>query len=224
MIALPIFGILLGKVVKGPFIPRYFMSAVAGFALLLAFGSAWGKARNIAAILLALVVTFGVTESFAKLVWHWKHGVGEALEEPSSKNPMDTTPGRPMAAYSVLTSIDDTSLPVAVIDPLQFLYFVHYDPRLAPHLYYVSWSKDELFSRLYKAMRESCPVHYNRERTFDDFVPQEKHFYVTGNTGYLFQLQPLMERGGKIQSLRFGGAQFLAEIQTDGSSAHRGSK
>lgn len=215
LIAIPIFGILLGKVVKGPFIPRYFMSAVAGFALLLAFGSAWGKARNIAAVVLAMVVTFGVTESFVKLVWHWKHGVGEALEEPSGKNPMDTTPGHPMAAYSVLTSIDDTTLPVAVIDPLQFLYFVHYDPRLAQHLYYVSPSKDELFSRLYKTMRESCHVHYNRERTLDDFVPQEKHFYVTGSTGYLFELQTLIETGGKIQSLRFGGPQFLAEIQMD---------
>jgi hypothetical protein len=215
LIAIPIFGILLGKVVKGPFIPRYFMSAVAGFALLLAFGAAWPKNRNIAAILLALVMTFGVTESFAKLIWHSKHGVGEVLEEPSSKTSMDTTPGRPLDAYSVLTAVDTSPLPVAVVDPPQFLYLVHYDPQLARHLYYASSSKDELFYRLYKAMREFCPLHYDRELTFDELLSQAKHFYVTGETGYLFELRTLMERGGKVQSLRFGGAQFLAEIQMD---------
>lgn len=215
-VALPLFGVMLGKMVKGPFIPRYFMSAVAGFALLLGFGIAWGKARKVAAGLLALVMTCAVLEGFAKLAWHWEHGVGEVLEEPSSRAPMNTTPGHPLAAYSVLTSTEGTPFPIIVVQPMQFLYLVHYDPRSAQRLYYVSWSKDDLFYRLYKALRESCPVHYNRELTFREFLPQTKRFYVTGDTGYLYELQMLMERGAKIQSLRFGGAQFLAEVQMDG--------
>ncbi len=210
-IALPVFGILLGKAVKGPFIPRYFMSSVAGFSLLLGFGTGTRKAWNSVVILLTLVVTAGVAQDFAKLVWHRDHGTGEVLEEPSSKALMNTTPGRPLAAYSVLAKADPT-LPIVVIEPMEFLYLVQYDPLLSQRLYSVSWSKNDLFYRLYRNVRESCPVRYNRELTFDEFLPRNSHFWVFGNVGYTYELENLMNRGGEVKSLWFADGKFLAEI------------
>ena len=208
-IALPVFGVLLGKIVSGPFIPRYFMSSVAGFSLLLGFGTG---IRKVAVIFLGLLVTAGVGQDFAKLAWHWSHGTGEALEEPSSKAPMNTTPGHPLAAYSLLARTVDSSLPIVVIEPMEFLYLDHYGPALRPRLFSVSWSKNDLFYRLYKNVREWCPVKYNRETTFSEFLPQNPRFFVFGNAGYAYELENLIDRGEAVKSLRFENGKFLAEV------------
>ncbi len=211
-IALPVFGVVLGKLVHGPFFARYFLSATVGICALtgLAFGAR--NSRNwSAAILLAVVVgTLGL--QFTRLLWHTHNGWGEQLIEPSTGITLDTTPGYPLDIHPLLASEVHASLPIGVPLSVDFLYLAHYSPQLAPRLYLLGGSDRDFSLAGFRRVHQWLAVRYDHLLTYDEFLHSFPNSLVYGHD--IGALAILAQKGATIESFKNAGSHFLAEIKT----------
>ena len=210
---LPIFGIAVGRIINGPFVPRYFLSALCGFCLMLGWSTAYRFRPNRVALIVSLVLAGLICKHLLGLLSRHLHEVGESLTEPSTSETLNTAPGDPLRTQSLLISGAANSLPIVVANGHDFLYLFNYAPSLAPRVYSVSWDMRALKYRLDHALRVWCHLDFNRERTFDEFLPSNPHFLLYGTQAFLVDIPRLMERGGAIRTLKFGSDHFLAEIE-----------
>ncbi len=133
-VLVPLIGLLGCKVSHGPFIDRYFLSTVAGYAVFLGFAcSRWRSSGTVKAfaglILLLIVVDFGS-------VFYLGIKQRIVLFEPSSHSRLTTTPQDPMMLYESL-SRDTSGLDILVSPALDYLYLFHYaPPGIASRLYF----------------------------------------------------------------------------------------
>ena len=182
-LVLPFFGVLAGKIIHGPFIPRYFMSTVIGFCLLTSLtAAARGYGRRTPLILVAVIVSLLAKNSSA-LLWHRVHGKGEKLYEAGTGILLETTPGQPLKQFSLLVKNAQGTRPVAILWTLDFLYLTYYAPNLLPHLYYVGCSEDPESIRAIHVVREWTRGNYNRENTCGEFIASHPDFLVYGYLG-----------------------------------------
>jgi len=196
---LPFFGVLAGKLVHGPFIPRYFMSTVIGFCLLVSFMVRAPRTRNRTAILLTAVIVALLARTSLLLVWHRMHGVGEKLYEAGTGMLLETTPGNPLKGYSLLTAnMEANNRPVAILWTLDFLYLTYYAPRILPRLYYVSCSSDAESLRAIHVVRQWTRGNYNAERSCGEFVSSNRDFLTFGFLGT--DAFKMLQVGATIQS------------------------
>ncbi|MBV9267507.1 MAG: glycosyltransferase family 39 protein [Acidobacteriaceae bacterium] len=209
---LPIAGVVFASAAGGPFIPRYFLSAAVGLALLLGFG--FGSGRRVwMGLALVCVMAAVLGRNFGSLLAHRHAGMGQALEEPSTKTPLNTTPGQPLADYGLLLSHLGEADSVVITQPMDFLYLVYYAPKLIPRMYYLAWSTDETNYRLYRKIREWCHVEFNPVSTFAEFVPQHRRFLVYGDWLNLKQLSELRETGAETRFIGSDDHHYLAEAE-----------
>ncbi len=213
-LALPVFGVVLGRLVHGPFFSRYFISALVGFCILIGFGVGARNAANWVAITLSVTIACFIALQFGSLVRDRHHGVGETLNEPSTDLLLDTTPHRPLASHSLLLSVSSNSLPIAVPWLLDLPYLVHYSPELSPRIYPVGGGANDFDMRALQIFGRWSPIKYNSEHTYDDFVHEFHHFFVYGSDGAVGRLEAFVHAGGRIEALKFADGHFLAELQT----------
>lgn len=212
-VALPVFGLMLAKVVHGPFFARYFLSGVAGIGLLvgLAFGTRprenWPAATFLAVMVLAVCL------QTSRLAWHRYHGWGEPLFEPSTGITLDTTPGEPLDVHPLLASPSLPNLPIAVPVTLDYLYLKHYAPGIAPRLYLICNSKHEFSYRGLRLEQNWMPVlRDNHILTHGEFLHSFPHAFVYVDNLGLASFAGFVQRGAAIESLHRSGRHFLAEI------------
>ncbi len=199
-LGMPFYGLIVAKVVKGPYVFRYFETAVIGFCLALAFGAGFRMRKRAAAIFTALVIAMAAF-LFVLLIDHRVKGVGEELYEPSIKSFLSTDPHDPLKFYPLLHSSAYQSLPIAVPSIIQFLYLVHYWPEGIPHLYPVEVSSTSASYLLTRNVREGARVSYNPEVTFDRFVEQHPDFLVyTDSDDTAGIIAYLITHGAEIRS------------------------
>ncbi len=215
-LALPVMGVIFSRLIGSAFFARYFLSTVIGVCALL--GLAAGAKRtssNWVAIIVASVIIYTASWHFSALMWHRLHGVDDALAEPSTYVSMNSGSRGPLTHYSTFLAEAGDSLPIAVLEPQDFLYLINYAPHLIPRLYLVRPSKD-FFYRGFQIFRPWCPMKYNPETTYDAFLPKNADFLVFG-ASQLPELARLNARGGKIKSLTFPEGRFLAEVEFEKS-------
>lgn len=219
-LALPAFGVMLARFVHGPFFARYFISALIGFCILLGMSVGIGGKSRWVATTFSVILTCTLLVQLSHLAWHRYKGWGEKIAEPSTGLAIETTPGQPVASqWPVLSKAENSSLPVAVPWLLDFLYTVHYAPQLTPRLYPISRTSNEFGLRALQTFRQWCPIEYNPELTYADFLHKFSHFLVYGNNRVFGQLSALVSAGGKIKSLRSVNGYFLAEVEMNDSGA-----
>ena len=210
-VALPAFGVLVGQIVHSPYFGRYFLSAVLG--LCIPFAIITGVSRNckwlVSVILLTIV--FGITLNFCRLLRHRLTGTGEALEEPSTKYELSTTVGRPLETYPFIGQLSRDTKPIAVLEPLDFLYLLQYAPQLTPRLYYIhSSERDESLKGL-RAFRRWSPVKYNPVLLGPDFVRLHPDFYIYSDLVHIEEFHRLC-RLAAVESFQAQGKHFLAHM------------
>ncbi len=210
-LALPAFGVVLGKVVSGPFFNRYFLAAVAGVGIIVAMGAGLRKNRNWILGMLAFVAISGLTIDFTRLLVDRVHGRGEKLLEPSSQLELDTTPGKPLAGYPLLNS-EHTSLPIAVLSSFDFIYLVHYDPILKSRLYFVASSPFDYTYVGFNRFLQCCRITFNPSVTDSQFAQRYPEYLVYGATSDASQLALLETFGGSVISLAVDKDHFLAHL------------
>lgn len=215
LIALPVFGVLLGKLVHGPFFARYFLPATVGVCALTGLALRARKHVNTIALIVATMVTVTLAYQFTRLLWHSYNGWGEPLTEPSTQITLDTTPGQPLDIHPLLASQLRGSLPIGVPLSLDFLYLKYYAPELASRLYLLGGSERDFSLVGFRRVHEWFGVKYDHLLTYDEFFRSFPDSLVYGNT--IGTLAWLTQKGATIESLKSAGTHFLAEVKTSGS-------
>lgn len=215
LIAVPAFGVVLGKLVHGPFFARYFLSATIGVCALAGLALGARNRANTIALIVATIVAVTLAFQFTRLLWHSYKGWGEPLTEPSTHITLDTTPGQPLDNHPLLVSQLHGSLPIGVPLSLDFLYLKYYSPELAPRLYLLGGSDRDFSLVGFRRVHEWIPVKYDHLLTYDEFLRSFPNSLLYGDT--VASLAGLAQRGATIESLRSAGTHFLAAIKTSGS-------
>jgi hypothetical protein len=210
-ITLPFFGVALGKVIKGPFFSRYFLSAVAGVCIVLGIGAGVQATRRWIAPTLAIIMFTGATINLARLLQKRAHSQGEWLIEPSSLYLVSTTPGQPLAQHELLKA-DRSKLPVAVLSALDFVYLVHYAPGLKARLYFVAPSPDDFTYVGLKRFLRYCNIVFNEPVTYQEFARANAAYLAYGDPTNFDQISLLGQMGSHIESLHVKEGHFLAQL------------
>ena len=112
---LPLLGLIGCKVSHGPFLDRYFLSSISGYAIFLGFATSRsevgpGAARILAGFMFSLIVADLGTTAFFCVVDR------VVLNEPSTGLRLTTTPSNPMRMYETL-STEHSGLDIMVLEP-----------------------------------------------------------------------------------------------------------
>jgi hypothetical protein len=200
---IPLVGLLGSKVSHGPFIERYFLSSIAGYAIFLGFASSrrqvgsW-KAQALAACMLLLMIGDLGTTIYLGV----KHRI--ALLEPSTGLALSTTPSNPMALYETL-SLNKNGLDILVLPSLEYIYFFRYaPPSVVSHLYFGAPANNINlggYEKLAKWARVGLTT-----TTFGPFLATHDRFLVyesaSGSGADLAAMQAIAIAGYKLKSAR----------------------
>ena len=198
---LPAAGLLLAMAIHGPFIGRYWFPAILGVCLAAGYASG-GRTKWIAPAL-AGVLTILLLGDFARLVRHRLAGAGEALVEPNTLLPMNTTPGKPLQAYEALWANTAGDAPIVVTDGLEFAFLANYvTPQTRSRLYYLMGDDSDTVGGLLRNLGMCCRIGYNFAYA-QDFARATPHFYVYGRLGE--PLEALLHAGSPATHIQLRG-------------------
>jgi hypothetical protein len=201
-VCIPLVGLLGSKVSHGPFIERYFLSSIAGYAILLGFAcsrqvGSW-KAQALAGCMLFLMIGDLGTTIYLSM----KHRI--VLVEPSTGLALSTTPSNPMALYGTLL-LDNNGLDILVLPSLEYIYFFRYaPPTVVSHLYFGAPAND-INLRGYERLAKGANIDL-KTTTFDPFLATHNRFLVyesgSGSGADLDAVQAIASAGYKLKSAR----------------------
>lgn len=205
---IPLAGWLGSKISHGPFIERYFLSSIAGYAILLGFASSGRRpgswtARVLASCMFILMIAdLGTTIYLSRLN-------RIVLMEPSTGLALNTTSSQPMARYETLMS-DKGDLDILVVPDLEYLYFFRYaPPSVVSHLYFGAPKNDVSLGVCLKLAKAT---HIDLKTTaFDTFIATHKRFLVYGEN--LTATQDIANAGYRLISARADTAGIMYEYE-----------
>jgi hypothetical protein len=207
---IPLVGLLGSKVSHGPFIERYFLSSVAGYAIFLSFASCrrqvdcWSGNALAGCMLFLMIADLGSTIYLAM-------NERIVLTEPSSGVPISTTPRDPMRLFDTV-SRNDSGLDILVLPELEYLYFFRYaPPSVASHLYFGA-SEDDLFLAAYRRLAKGAHLDF-KLTTFDPFLATHSQFlvYESGSGPRIDALRAIARGGYRLKSARTDAAGTMLE-------------
>jgi hypothetical protein len=133
---LPLFGAIGVKFSHGPFFNRYFLSATAGYAILLAQAASVRSRRALAVKGLVAAMLFLLTSDVAIAAFCRLHHANLDQVEPASLFPFPANPNRPLSRDYALLNNRPTH-DVLVPEDHTFLYLYYYaSPELRQRLYH----------------------------------------------------------------------------------------
>jgi hypothetical protein len=215
---IPLVGLLGSEVSHGPFIERYFLSSVAGYAIFLGFASSRRLAGSRTAWALAGFMLFLMIGDLGATIYLTKrHRI--VLIEPSTGLVLSTTPATPMAMYETV-SLDSSGLDILVLSSFDYFYFFRYaPPAVIPHLYYLGPPNDVnteknvnfgLFERLAKGAHIDL-----RTTTIGPFLATHENLLMYGSASSLDTdaIQALASAGYVLKSARADTGGVMYEYQ-----------
>jgi hypothetical protein len=179
--------------------------------LVIGIGSGLRAGRGWIRAGLALLLVGGITLNIYDLLRNRMRGNGEWLEEPSTRYLLDTTPGQPLAMHPLLTA-GQIKLPIAVLNPFDFIYLVHYDPSLKSQLYFVAALRSEFVFAGFRRLLECAPISFNSPVTLREFSQRHADSLVYGDPDHPEQVALLGQFGLRINSLDVFKNHFLAHL------------
>ncbi len=209
---MPVFGVVLGKLTHGPFFHRYFYTAVGGMAVALGIGTAaLRNGRMRAALAIAALLAVSILVNTGRLAAARLRGQGERLGEESAGFRLETTPGKPLAMHSLLTE-DRSGLPIAVVNPFDYIYLAYYAPQLEQRLYSVAQSASDYTYFGFERLKQCCGVFAHEPVTAADFAREHERYLVYGDGGTPDQILTLADPGTCAEAIQFRDEHFLARV------------
>ncbi len=204
-LCIPVAALIGSRLAHGPFIERYFLSSVAGAAILLGFACLReAQSRILASFMVILMIAdFGLTI-------YLSHVNRIQVTEPSSGLKLSTDPTRPMDRYKTLLS-NNGNLDILVVPTLDYFYFLKYaDASVIHHLYYLDAGhfSPMLYGKLAGAVNSELRVI-----TLAKFVATRDEFlvYVTATVQDRDLLQALGATGRRVSKVRADEAGAMYE-------------
>ena len=199
-VAIPLFEYAAARLTGAPFLSRYAISAIAGFACLL--GGAVGK-RPALAIATILLVVVQIGFDFQKFV------SGTVLVEPSTGYQISTRVHEFNERYQWMA--EDKTLPIVLTDDLGFITNSFYaPPSMAPQLVYVAWPTGDINGKVSARLRACC----NAEPAvvgLADFLALHDTFLVY-SARYEYRLDYFVRTGATVKTVREAGGHFMVLV------------
>jgi hypothetical protein len=175
---IPLVGMIGCKVSHGPFLERYFLSSIAGFAIILGFATSRLRVRSGAVRALAGFMFFLMVADLGTVAYmSAKNRV--VLAEPSSGLGLSTDPTKPMEHYESLSQ-DRSGLDIIVFGRMECLYFYEYaSPAIVPHLYFGATTPD-LFVMMYERLARGANLDL-KTTTVVPFLATHQRFLAYSN-------------------------------------------
>jgi hypothetical protein len=168
-------GLIGCKLSHGPFIDRYFLSSVAGYAIFVGFASSPRYLGSWTAKALALC-TFVLMLADLGATIHLGVNHRTVLMEPSCGLRLSTTPSDPMALYGIL-STNNSGQDVLVLSELEYIYFFRYaQPSVVSHLYYGA-PAGEVFLSAYRRLAKEAHIDL-KTTSLEPFLAAHKRFLL----------------------------------------------
>ena len=98
---------------------------------------------------------------------------------------------------------------IVVLWPIDFLYLVNYASEIRTQLYYIGWSDQDPFLRIFDRVHPYVPFPYHAI-TPDEFYASKADFMLFGVASDAGQLQAIS--GYNVESLQLSNDRFLAEV------------
>jgi hypothetical protein len=210
-VCIPLIGLIGCIISHGPFLDRYFLTSIAGYAIFAGFASsrwfpgAW--TAKAVALCMFLMMLLDLRSAISLETGHPK-----VLFEPSSGFRLTTTPSKPMQLYDTL-STDNNGLDILVLSSLDYLYFFTYaPPSIVSHLYFGAATSDMFYSaydRLAKGARIDLKI-----TPFDPFLAAHHRFllYESGRAS-IDAVQAIARAGYHVKSARADVSGILYEYE-----------
>ncbi|MDQ2842655.1 MAG: glycosyltransferase family 39 protein [Acidobacteriota bacterium] len=211
-LALPVFGLLLARIVHTPYFSRYFLSALIGIVVPFGVLAGMRPQRRWITRVLAAAIVCSLAFDLARLMLHRSSDGGEGLTEPSSFTRLNTDPHQPLFLHPLISAVRKDSEPIAVIEQLDFLYLLHYAPDLTSRLYYVHSSGRDQGYRALLGFLPWSPVKYNPVALGPSFVQAHPDFYLYADLGHMEELYRISHLAS-IQSFKVVGDHILVKLQ-----------
>jgi hypothetical protein len=201
-VAVPVFEYAAAKLTGAPFLSRYAITAVAGFAGLLGVAVAKRPALAIATIFLVAVQIGFDFQKFA---------AGSFLVEPSSGYQVSTDIHEFRERYEWMS--EDKTLPIVLIDNLDYMSTSFYAPAsVASQLVYVVWPKEDIIMGEMSARLRACcnaePAVVGRA----DFLASHDTFLVYGGPRSAYRLEYFVKAGATVKTQRETSDHFLVLV------------
>jgi hypothetical protein len=195
----PLVALIGSKISHGPFIERYFLVSIAGYAMALGFasfriqGESWTAKALAGCMLFLLAADLGTTVYLRNRL---------VLREPSSGILLSTNPSRPLALYETIAS-DKKSLDILVLPALDYLYLFRYaPPPVASHLYFAA-KPDDLFLNAYGRLSRQAQVKLRASELGPFLATHDKFLlYVDRKFDQSDMLQVISSDGYGLQSVQ----------------------
>jgi hypothetical protein len=207
---IPLAGLIGCKVSHGPFFDRYFLSSIAGYAILFGFATsrrqigAWTPRILSGCMFLLMVADLGST-----IYLSLKNRI--VLVEPSGGVVLSTTPSDPMRLYDNL-STSTNGLDILILPPLEYIYVFHYAPAtVVSHLYFGAPAND-LFLGAYQRLAKWARIDM-KTTTFGPFLATHNRFllYESGTSSRVEAAQAIAGAGYTLKSARVDAAGIMYE-------------
>jgi hypothetical protein len=213
---IPLAGLIGCKLSHGPFLDRYFLSSIAGYAIFAGLASSSCHLNASIGKALAGCMFLLMLADLASTI-HLSASNQVVLFEPSSGLRLSTTPSNPLQIYQTL-SVDHGGLDILVLPNLEYLYLVSYAPTpVVPHLYYGAPGDDVsrvCLERLAKWARIDLQT-----TSFDPFLASHKHFLLyeseslAGGSATAEALQAIARGGYRLKSTQADMEGILYEYE-----------
>jgi hypothetical protein len=197
-VAIPVIEYAAARLTGAPFLTRYGLSAIAGFAGLL--GVAVEKRPAVAMGTLAVLVgQVGVAFlGFAS---------GSVLVAPSSNYQISTGIREFSERYEWMG--EDKTLPIVLLDDLDFLPTTYYaPPSVASQLVYTVWGKYDINGGGFERLRACCKSE-PAVIGIRDFLVSHDAFLVYGGPHSAYRLEYLVKAGATVKTRRETSDHFL---------------
>jgi hypothetical protein len=196
---IPILGLIGCKVSHGPFLERYFLSSIAGYAILLGFatsGLRFGSkiTKTLAGCMFFLMLIDLGTTIYLGI----KHRI--VLLEPSTGLRLSTEPSDPMALYNTV-SLNKSDLDILVLPSLEYIYLFTYAPSSVVSRLYYGAPDDDVNRGGYEKLARWAHVDL-KTTTVDQFLATHKRFllYESESIAHTDEVQSILSAGYRLTS------------------------
>jgi hypothetical protein len=187
-VAIPVFEYAASKLTGAPFLARYGLSTIAGFAGLL--GVTVGRKPVVAIGTLVLLIG---QISFAFLGF----ATGSVLIEPSSGYKISTRIQEFRERYEWMG--EEKALPIVLLDGLDSLPTAYYAPRgVTSQLIYSVWGKNDINGEGFALLRACCKAEPSVIE-ISDFLQSHKDFSVYGGRVSAYRILYFSKNGATLK-------------------------
>ena len=213
-LAMPLFSFLVAKLTGAPFLYRYSISAVIGFACLLGVVSAKRSTVGLG-VLVVLIVLFG--KNFLKYMQ------SVAFPEPTTGVALRTVEEEFAHKYAAMAALPNKSVPIALLDDLEFLPIIHYAPaNIAPRLVYILRPDSDINGQGYIRLQQCCGGRGHVAK-LAEFLAIHDAYIVYCNPRSLSRLKEFIGAGGDLRVESASDDSFLVSVTFKGRREGRAS-